>query len=169
MEVDMTADRELQERLLQALDDEPAVTPASIGVVVRDGVVTLIGRVGTLQERWAAERAVHHVPGLRALANDLEVCWQKKGQRTDAVIAEEVARALSWTKAVPLGAVTPTVAAGYVSLAGTVDHEQQRYVAERVARQIAGVKGIFNVITLREPTIPAPSVWPAYERVPIAH
>jgi len=169
MEVEMTADRELQERILQALDDEPAVTPASIGVVVGHGIATLIGRVGTLQERWAAERAVHHVPGLRALANDLEVCWQEKGQRTDAVIAEEVAQVLFWTKALPLGAVTPTVSAGYVSLVGTVDHEQQRYVAERVARQIAGVKGIFNVITLREPTVPAPIVRPTYERVPVAH
>jgi len=165
----MTADRELQERILRALDDEPAVTPASIGVVVGHGVATLIGRVGTLQERWAAERAVHHVPGLRALANDLEVCWQEKGQRTDAVIAEEVAQVLSWTKTLPPGAVTPTVSAGYISLAGTVDHEHQRYVAERAARQIAGVTGIFNVITLREPTIPAPSVKPAYERVPIGH
>ena len=165
----MTADRELQERILRALDDEPAVTPASIGVVVGHGVATLIGRVGTLQERWAAERAVHHVPGLRALANDLEVCWQEKGQRTDAVIAEEVAQVLFWTKALPLGAVTPTVSAGYVSLVGTVDHEQQRYVAERVARQIADVKRIFNVITLREPTVPTPIVRPTYERVPVAH
>lgn len=169
MEAQMTADRELQERVLQSLDGLPAVTPASIGVLVRDGVVTLIGRVGTLQERWAAERAVQRVPGLRALADDLEVGRPQEGERTDAVIADEVARALSWTRTIPPGAITPAVWQGHVTLAGTVDREQQRYAAERAVRHIAGVTEISNVITLREPTIPAPNVSPAYERVLIAH
>ena len=69
----LTADRELQERVLQAFDREAALTPASIGVTITRGIVNLVGHVGTLRERWAAERVATDVPGVRAIANDLKV------------------------------------------------------------------------------------------------
>jgi osmotically-inducible protein OsmY len=147
----MTADRELQERVLQALDREAAVAPGSIGVTVRGGIVTLGGQVATLAERWAVERVAGGVPGVRAIANDLRVSWNQKPERTNTVVAGEVARALSWTTVLPLGAVRAMVAEGWVTLAGTVDHERQRYAAERAVRQIAGVRGVSNVINVKEP------------------
>ena len=52
----MTADRDLQEKVLQALEWEPGVDAAEVGVSVDDGVVTLRGEVGTLREKWLAER-----------------------------------------------------------------------------------------------------------------
>ena len=154
----MMADRELQDRILQALDCEPRIMPASIGIAVRHGVVTLLGQVATLQERWAAERVVEHVRGVRAVANELEVVWSGKAARTNTVLADEVARALAWDRAVPLGAVIPTVCQGWVTLAGTVDHEHERYAAEYAIRHIAGVRGVSNVITVREQVVPAPAV-----------
>ena len=153
----LTADRELQEQVLQALDDEAALTPASVGVTITRGIVNLVGQVGTLGERWAAERVATSVPGVRAIANDLKVGWNQKTERTNAVIVEDVARALAWLTILPLGAVRPAMAEGWVTLSGTVDNECQRYAAERVVRQIPGVKGVSNVIAVRELDNAAPT------------
>jgi osmotically-inducible protein OsmY len=142
----MTADRELQELVLHALDREPRVTPAGIGVVVRQAVVMLYGPVETLRERLAAEAAALRVPGVRAVVNGLDVTWHQT--RTDARIAFEASRALAWTSAVPLGAVVPTVWEGWVTLVGFVDSEEQRAAAERTVRRIAGVRGLFNAIAV---------------------
>ena len=147
----LTADRELQERVLRAFDSEARLTPAGIGVTARHGIVSLIGQVETLGERWAAERVASSVPGVRAIANDLKVHWNQKEERTSAVILEEVARALSWTTVLPLGAVRAAMAEGWVTLSGTVDSERQRYAAERAVCGITGVRGVSNVIVVREP------------------
>ena len=152
----LTADRELQERVLQAFDGEAALTPASIGVTITRGIVNLVGQVGTLRERWAAERVATSVPGVRAIANDLKVGWNQKAERTSAVIVEDVARALSWMTILPLGAVRAAMAEGWVTLSGTVDNERQRYAAERAVRQIPGVRGVSNVIAVRELANAAP-------------
>ena len=47
----MRTDKELQEGVLKALDWEPSVNAAQIGVTVQRGVVTLTGQVGTLAEK----------------------------------------------------------------------------------------------------------------------
>jgi BON domain len=69
----MKTDRDFQEEVLAALEWEPGIDAAQIGVTVRDGVVTLPGTVGTLLEKWMAERVARHLVGVRALANDLQV------------------------------------------------------------------------------------------------
>ena len=161
----LTADRELQERVLEAFDGEAALTPASIGVTIARGIVNLVGQVETLGERWAAERVATGVPGVRAIANDLKVGWNQKVERTNAVIVEDVARALSWMTILPISAVRAAMAEGWVTLSGTVDSERQRYAAERAVRQIPGVKGVSNVIVVRE----LDNAAPAEERNDVRH
>ena len=94
---------------------------------------------------------------MRAIANDLKVGWNQKVERTNAVIVEDVARALSWMTILPIGAVRAAMAEGWVTLSGTVDSERQRYAAERAVRQIPGVRGVSNVIVVRELANAAPA------------
>lgn len=145
----MTIDRELQDRVLKALEFEPSVDAAKIGVTAHEGVVTLRGSVPTYQEKWAAERTAGRVYGVRALANDLEVLPSHAAHRTDSAIAEAAANALTWDTAVPAKAVRVTVNQGWVTLAGEVPWRYQRDAAERVVRRLYGVKGITNAITLK--------------------
>lgn len=49
------------------------VAATQVTIVVRDGVVTLSGVVGTAHEKVAAERAVQCVPGVHAVAQELGV------------------------------------------------------------------------------------------------
>ena len=72
-EVAMKTDTELQQDVMNELKWEPTIRAAEIGVGVTDGVVTLSGNVDSFYEKWAAERAVARVFGVKAVAEELKV------------------------------------------------------------------------------------------------
>lgn len=142
----MTTDRELQERVLKALDFEPGVDATKIGVTTHNGIVTLRGTVPTLYERWLAERVTSRVQGTRGLANDIEVLPDAAAHRTDSAIAEAAANAVAWDSAVPARAVQVSVKEGWVTLTGTVEWRFQRDAAEAAVRRLHGLRGLTNAI-----------------------
>jgi osmotically-inducible protein OsmY len=97
--------RDLQEQVLAALEFEPGLDAARIGVSVNDGIVTLQGAVMTLGQKFIAERAARGLHMVRAVANDIEVAPDGTTARSDTAIAAAVANALEWDSAVPDGAV----------------------------------------------------------------
>jgi osmotically-inducible protein OsmY len=125
----MKTDRELQEQILAALEWEPGVDAAGIGVSVNDGVVTLQGTVPTFIQRSTAERTARHLFGVRAVANDIQVTPTAATSRTDAAIAQAAANALEWDAAVPDNAIKPTVSNGWVTLNGSVGWQFQMSAA----------------------------------------
>jgi len=145
----MTTNREFQEQVLAALEWEPGVDAAHIGVTVDAGVVTLRGTVTTYQEKFTAERAARHVFGVRAVANDLEVMPTELTGRSDAAIAKAIANTLDWDSAVPFHAVKTTVRDGWVTLTGDVSWQFQREAAEAAIRHMYGVKGVINSIAVK--------------------
>jgi len=145
----MKTDRDLQDEVLATLEWEPGIDAAQIGVTVRDGVVTLQGTVGTLLEKWMAERVARHLVGVRALANDLQVTPTGEFARSDSAIADAAANALDWDSAVPSGAVKPTVRNGWVTLNGAVGWQFQKVAAEAAVHRLLGVKGVANSIVVK--------------------
>ena len=146
----MTLDRWRQELVLEALEREPGIDAAQIGVSVLDGVVTLRGRVATIRQKWLAERTARHCASVRAIANDLEVAHV---DTSDAVIAQAVADAIEWDSAIPAGRVKATIRNGWVTLNGTTTWQFQRAAAERAVRQVAGVKGVANSIVVEQVSV----------------
>jgi len=142
-------DKQLQQDVLRALDWEPSIDAAEIGVTVEDSVVTLKGQVRTYAQKAAAERVVLHVFGVKALANDLEVRLVKAAERTDGDIAQAVAAALNWNSEVPANRVTVTVSNGWVTLRGDLDWEYQREAAGRAVKYLIGVQGVSNLIAVK--------------------
>ena len=140
-------DRDLQDRVLKALEFDP-LDRAAIGVSVSHGVVTLQGRVRNRREAWLAERVTHAVPGVRGLANELEVDSVDGGHETSGAIAEAALNALTWYRVVPAGTVKVIVADGYVTLTGVVTDPQQRGAAERAIRGLRGVRGVWNALKI---------------------
>ena len=165
----MTADRQVQERVLAALDLDGTLRPASIGVTVKHGIVTLVGRVDALGERWAAERAARDVAGVRAVANDLVVGRDPDRTGRAPLLAEAVARALAWTSDVTASSIKAVVWDGWVTLSGAVDRIEQRYAAEHAVRAVPGVRSVFNAITVRCPDVPAIEPWLAAELARASH
>ena len=151
----MKSDRELQLDVQDELRWEPGVDAADIGVTVKDGLVTLQGTVDSYAEKWAAEKAVKRLGGVKALAVDITVKLPDSSETTDADIAKAAENALEWNVAVPSDRITVTVENGFVTLEGEVDWEFQRSAAEDEVRYLRGVKGVMNEITIRPKVAPA--------------
>lgn len=139
---------ELHRRVLTELEFDPAVEPGKIGIAVEDGVVTLTGTVGSFSEKWATERAVKHVPGVRALANELKVELMGMHHVNDSDIAASAANVLSWDDALPK-TILVEVHGGIVTLTGDVNYEFQADLAERQVWQIAGVGSVNNDLVVK--------------------
>src|ERR1700731_634407 len=87
-------DEQIQRDVLDELKWDARVQPNEIGVVVKDGVATMIGWVDSYTKKWAAEEAALRVRGVKAVANDIEVRLPGAAERTDADIAAAALRAL---------------------------------------------------------------------------
>ncbi len=142
-------DRRLQENVQAALDWEPSVDTADIGVTVDKGVVTLRGDVKTYAEKSNAERVTLGVYGVKAVANDLNVRIGTGLERTDSDIALATVNALKWNTQVPADKLSVAVRQGWVTLKGDVDWNFQRDSAGRAVRDLPGVVGLTNTITVK--------------------
>jgi osmotically-inducible protein OsmY len=150
----MKNDVDLQRDVFDELKWEPAVHSTNIGVIVKDGVVTLEGVVDSYPEKWAAERAAKRVSGVKALALELEVKIPGFGKQTDAEIAEAAETALKWDVLVPQDRIKVTVEKGFLTLEGQVDWEYQRSAAKKAVLNLTGVTGVANEITLKPNVAP---------------
>lgn len=148
-------DDQVQKDVLSELRWDPRVAPSEIGVSVRDGVVTLTGGVDSYARKWAAEDATQRVRGVKAVANDIDVRLGVGAERPDPDIAAAVVHAIEWDAGVPSEEVKVAVSKGWVTLHGEVDWQHQRQDVERLARAIIGVKGVSNLIALKEKATPA--------------
>ena len=148
-------DKDLKQHVQNALDWEPSVDAADIGVSVDEGVVTLRGNVGSYAEKIKAENAVLRVYGVKGIANDLAVHLVSAFQRTDTEIAQSAVAALQWNINVPKDRVTVTVKNGWLTLEGSLDWQYQKDAAGRAVRDLTGVKGLMNNIILRQHVNPS--------------
>lgn len=67
------ADDALLDVIRQAFEKDVLVNPDTIGVAVQDGTVTLMGSVGSEEERTAAEHDAYYIWGVQHVINRLEI------------------------------------------------------------------------------------------------
>jgi osmotically-inducible protein OsmY len=145
----MKTDSQLQQDVMAELKWEPSVHATQVGVEVKDGVVTLVGEVGTYAEKWDAERAAQRVNGVKALAIELKVKLAQFGERTDSDIAKSAKNILSWTGSLPTDAIKVLVEGGWLTLSGEVEWQYQRQAAADSVRNLLGVTGVSNQIAIK--------------------
>lgn len=143
-------DSRLQSAVLDAIAADGCVAAAEIGVGVRDGVVSLTGEVDSLVKRTRSERAAEGVPGVRSVANDITVRLSPGERRTDGDIALDALNALVADEEVPDKTIKPRVQDGWIWLVGEADDEGQRSAAVRAVETIPGVKGVTNVVRMKQ-------------------
>jgi osmotically-inducible protein OsmY len=100
-------------------------------------------------ERATAVKAAWRVYGVTAVADELEVRLGPSEVRDDTDVARALATALDWSAMIAPGAVRATVRGGLVTLEGVVDWHYRREEAERIARNLRGVRGVVNCISVR--------------------
>jgi osmotically-inducible protein OsmY len=96
------------------------------------------------------------VRGVVAVTIDIEVRLPTAVERTDTDVAAAVTRALEWDAQVPIEKLDVTVSKGSVTLQGEVEWEYQRRAAERVVRNISGVRGVTNLVNVKPRVEPSP-------------
>jgi osmotically-inducible protein OsmY len=142
------SDLSIKQQVEAELQWEPSINAAGVGVAVKEGAVTLTGRVSTLAAKYAAARAAARVVGVKAVANKLEIGLLPADQRSDEDIARTVTKALAWNTSIPIDSIKAQVSQGWVTLEGTVEWHYQRAAAERAVRYLRGVKGVTNNIAV---------------------
>ena len=149
------SDTELKNDVLAELKYEPGVKVTDIGVLVKDGTVTLNGYATSYGEKWDAVRAAKRVAGVNAIADDIAVKLPDSQRRTDGDIAAAAANQINWCWTIPSKSVQVTVSDGWITLEGEVEWRYQMDAAENAVRYLAGVKGVTNLVTIKPKLAPA--------------
>jgi len=120
-----------------------------IGVVAKEGVITLTGTVDSYRKKAEAEAAARSVAGVQAVVEEIEIRFDNSlFSKNDNEIAAEVLNAFKWHAEVPGDQLKITVEKGWVSLQGEVQWNYQKEIAESVVVNLLGVAGVVNHIKI---------------------
>jgi osmotically-inducible protein OsmY len=144
----MKSDIQLHKDVVDELAFDPQIDERKVAVAVNDGIVTLTGTVPSYAQKFAAERMIKRISGVRGIAEELKVELPQSHARNDADIAAAALNALAWNTFVPSDAIQVIVENGYITLNGRVDWQFQHSEAEGSVRNLTGVKGVNNLISL---------------------
>ena len=147
-------DGDLRDTVLAELDWDPSVDDSEIHVAVKDGAVSLTGRVTAYSQRHAAAWAAARVRGVKAVADDIEVVLSDAIQRKDSEIAAEIAHERQSNTAIP-DSVKAEVRNGQVTLRGYVAWSYQRDEAVRAVGHLQGVRAVSNLIEVEPGVVEA--------------
>jgi len=140
---------ELQKDVQEAIKWEPLLNAAEIGVIAKDGVITLTGIVDSYTKKMEAEDAAKNVAGVKAVVEKIEVKFNGRGNKNDNEIAIEVLNFLKWNWLVSSEKIKVKVENGWVTLEGDLKWNYQKEVAKKTVCNIIGVKGVTNNIIIK--------------------
>jgi osmotically-inducible protein OsmY len=144
-------DRETREKILRELELGGL---RGLRVGVHAGHVTLRGTVDSYAKQLAARAAAHRGAGTPELEDNVQVRLPGTSPRSDRELAAAVARALEFDEFVPDRRIRLRVFHGKVTLEGDVELGLEREDAARVARHVAGVTAVVNLIRVRTASEP---------------
>ena len=116
----MKTDAQLKTDVAAELEWDPSINATNVGVAVKNGVVTLAGHLDTYAEKFAIERALQRVLGVRAIAMELDVKLAPGHVRSDSEIAAAAEAAFKWHALIPAERIRVKVEKGWVTLTGVV-------------------------------------------------
>jgi osmotically-inducible protein OsmY len=159
----MKTNADLQKDVQDAIKWEPLLNAAEIGVIARDGVVTLTGTVDSYAKKIEAETAAKSVVGVQAVAEKIEIKFSNSFKKSDTDIANDALKGFKSTWDVPDDKIKITVENGWATLEGEVPWNFQREAAKNVVKNLMGVKGVTNNIKIK------PNIQDAIEQRAIEH
>jgi osmotically-inducible protein OsmY len=131
-------DEDIAHRAVRMLDWNVWVPKGAIQVNVRDGVVTLTGKVEWQYQKTEAHAAVNHLPGILGLVDLIEVA--PHASATD--VRHKIEAALRRNAQVEAEAIHVDVVGDKVTLTGKVQAWNERGAAERAAWSAPGVRAV---------------------------
>ena len=138
---------DLCQRVLDQIREMPELSETAISVATDQGIVTLTGTVRTKAERMAVETVTKMVPGVIALANDVEL--KPARARSSTEIATDVLKALRDHVFLAGEDIQVIVRGGCVTLEGTVHRELHKMLAEAQVKRVWGIFGVSNQLDVK--------------------
>lgn len=146
------SDVEIEAAILKAVLKDPTLRNLPLEIAVSEGAVTVTGIVPTAAERAAVERLVKGVAGVKTLTLHLAISQPAAPARTpapakedpDLRLSKEVEFAFYRTDAFDIRTMKITSREGVVRLSGTVRNLAEKFLAERIAREVEGVREVVN-------------------------
>jgi osmotically-inducible protein OsmY len=145
----MRTDDEIKQDVDDELCGDPDIDATGVAVAVRDGVVTLKGRVPSHMQKTQAERDAKAVAGTLDLVNDIEVRLPHIIERPDTAIARDAIEKLHRELPYSSQFIKVTVKDGRLTLAGALEWNYQLERAVRAVRSVWGVIGVTDSVALR--------------------
>ena len=118
-----------------------------IKVQSEDGAVTLTGTVSEESHKSLAEETVADLPGVKSVDNKLEVKGESPAPMSDAWITAKVKTIFLFHKNVSAMTEVSTKD-GIVTLRGKANNEAQKDLTTEYAKDVEGVKGVNNEMTV---------------------
>jgi osmotically-inducible protein OsmY len=150
----MRPDSEIKKDVEDELRWDPDIDATDVGVSVKNGVVTLTGYVRSYLQKTEAERDAKRVAGVVGVANDLEVRLPFINRRPDPEIARDAVAAIQNELPYSSQFIKVIVKDGWLTLEGDLEWNYQRERAEKAVRNVRGVIGVTNSISLRPRAAP---------------
>jgi osmotically-inducible protein OsmY len=119
-----------------------------IRIQSRDGAVTLTGMVLEESHKSLAQDTLAGLPGVTSVDNRLEVKAETQARSPDEWLATKVKTALMFHSSVSAGTTRVKVKYGIVTLQGEAANEAQKELTTEYARDVEGVKGVKNDMTV---------------------
>lgn len=148
----MKSDMELKREIEIEIACDRSIQPATIGVEVSNGVVTLSGHPASYAAKLAAQRAAARVAGVRGIVVEMEVRLPRHDERSDEEIANTARSILEWTVGLNNQDVQVEVEKGCVTLLGECDWGYQSHAAQQAIAHLRGVTAVNDKIRIRGET-----------------
>ena len=145
----MNTDEILQKNVQDALKWEPQLQAAEIGVIAKNGIVTLTGTVDNHYKNNKVENAIKKVSGVKAIVEKIQIKTADSKDITDNIIAERILNVFKSDFSIPHEKIKLKVEKGWVTLEGNVNWKYQKEASKSAVTALMGVRGVTNNIKTR--------------------
>jgi osmotically-inducible protein OsmY len=145
----MKTNERLQQDVQNAIKYEPLLHSAEIGVIVKDGIVTLTGTVNSYMKKSEAEKATKNVAGVKAVVEKIEIKFGDWGRKDNEVIAKDVIYAIGQYCNINADKIKIRVENGWVTLEGDLPLQYHKLEVGNAIKTIKGITGISNNIVIK--------------------
>ena len=147
-------DKDLASIAGTALRESVEIQATDIAVNVTEGVIALGGYVRCFSDKYRAEDLVKCLPGVLAVANDIEVLSSSPESVSDPELARAAVGTLRRVLPASCGQIRLTVRRRIITLEGVLEQDLDRTRALAAIRMLPGVEAIVDLLSIERPAPP---------------
>ena len=136
--------------LIARFQRHPLLSAAKLGISIEDGVAVLSGFAAGGAAKAVAELVTLEMPGVRAVANEIETSEDQTWRYVDCRIAKKASDLLEWNALMPKD-LRIKVEHGRLSIFGRVETRERFDAVSSILREFSGAKSLDILVKVAEP------------------